>query len=156
MSNEPWLIPDPNYIPLQTVGVEAEIPLRFQIDSCYRSVQDNSEYVYKVFVTNELAGILGAVGQQMHEFPAVMVDEFIDNTTSVNEFPKRLPGAEVNSMVKFRIEGVFRDPARSNAYIYKLRIVNINALREIIGDLYNRDYDVLAKGVDEYLAALTA
>ena len=156
MSKEPWLIPDPNHIPVHPVGVESEIPLRFQVDAVYRSVQNSSEYVYKVFITNELAGILGSVGQQMHEFPAVMLDEFIDATTSPDEFPKRLPGAEVNTSVKFRIEGVFKDRSRNNAYVYKLKICNINALREIIGELYHRDYVVLAKGVDDYLAALPA
>lgn len=37
-----------------------------------------------------------------------------------------------------------------------MKITNINSLREILGDLYNLDYDVLAKGVDTYIAALTA
>ena len=155
----PWLVPDPDYLPTSHVGDETPIDAVLEIKEIVYQ-PDRLGHFYRVEIVNELRDILGEPGRRVYQLDTIKLDTKFgtwDGLPAGEHRPDYKVGDQVTFPISFRIESTQPDPNRENAYIYGLRMAfaQTDTLPEILGDeVATACYPVLAKGVDEYIAAL--
>ena len=156
MATDPWLIPDPNYIPTSRMGDTASIDCVCQTLEVKRD-PENGEYIYVIEIINELRDIMGNDGAKAYVFPALNMDQYLNVWDGVTTYPYYKIGDEFTLTFNFSIIGADQDHERENAYVFKIKLNAMDQLPDIIGsEVFDKSYLCLAKGVDEYIAQLPA
>lgn len=154
MSTQPWLIPDPDYLPRAPIGTEAPIPLVFRVMEIRRPAGRIDEWEYIVEIVNELRDILGDSGRRIYSVTTLELDRYTGVWAGDAVYPYYRIGDEITVTIWFRIDGVMRDMEHENAYVNAVAVVFRDSLAELLAPLAAMAYRVLAKGVDDYLVQI--